>query len=178
MHWRFPVCHRRSYNAIYDRLCKITLLGFTKVWLWSRSGTSWNSQQNYCIYKQSTKAVFSGLYKRAVAFAKAVNATPEQPRSSSSSCQHYWANADGDTVDKYFTRNVFHSFVDRITNETERRFPHKVISILQASYFMPCYISKLDESVIRSMKQYFDLSSKDSFGARSWEMEAKNWRLR
>ena len=74
------------------------------------------------ISKQNTEAVYSGLYKRAVAIAETVNVTPEKPHTTSSSRQKHRAYAEADTTEAYFRRIVFYPFVDHITSEMERRF--------------------------------------------------------
>jgi len=48
----------------------------------------------------------------------------------------------------------------------ERHFPYEAFLILQVSYFMPCNIHKVNESVLGSLDQCFDLPCKDW---RSWD---------
>jgi len=101
------------------------------------------------------------VYKLAVGIAETVNVTPGKPRSTYSSLRKHRANAEADTAEAYFRRNVLYLFVDHITSEIERRFPNEAIPILLVSYFILCNIHKLKESVLGSMEQCFHLPCKD-----------------
>ena len=97
----------------------------------------------------------------SVGIAETVNVSPRKLRSTYSSRQDHRTNAKADTAEAYFRRNVFYPFVDHITSEMERRFRNKTIPILLISCFMPSNIHKLNESVLESMEQCFDLPRKD-----------------